>query len=266
MGQVASPIDVSVAYKHGQRRLGAAGRTSLIGDGLFDRVRVASLALLGGMTAVGLAIVALAFNQSWPLVPGSAIPALPPKHQVVGSAVVVARPALPSTQVGTGRIAPLRRSQARPQRVSAVPSGGAGPGAEGPVATVVSRLTPATPLQGAQQDQSSSQRHGPAVQHHDAETPTTVAVAPPTTESAPPSTPSPAPEAAPPASVPPVAATVEPPEEETESNLPPWSNGNGHGYGREDGWHGHESADDDSQGDGWGDEDWRDRGWGDDDD
>lgn len=204
------------------------------------------------MTAIGLAIVALAFNQSWPLIPGSAIPSLPPKRQTVGPAAVVASPVVRSANLGVGPARP-GRSHVRSQHASTTPSGGAAAGANEPPATVVSQSTPVTSPPGAQQDQSSSQGHAPPVPRHGAEAPTTVAAAPSTPEATPAPAPSHATETSRPASTPPVAATVEPPEE-SESNLPPWSNGNGHAYGGEEGWHGHDEDEEGSHGHGWGDE------------
>lgn len=201
------------------------------------------------MAAVGLAIVALALNQSWPLIPGSAIPGLPPKHQSVSPAVVVASPAVPSSGVRAGRLARPGRNHARPGKASVVSEGGAGTPASGPSPTVVSQSTPVTPPQSAPHDQSPPQNNAPGAQHRAAETPTTVAAAPSPPEPAPTPTPTPAPEASPPASAPPVSASVEPPEEESES-----SDGHGHGYGREDGWHDHESDEYDGHDHGWGDE------------
>lgn len=207
------------------------------------------------MTAVGLVIVALAFNQSWPLIPGSAIPGIPPKHQTVAPATVVARPIPSPTQVGPGRLTRSGPSHAHRLQASTAPSGGAAPVASRPSATVVSQSTPVTPPRNTQQDQSS-QDHISPVHRHGGETPTTVAAAPSTPEPTPTSRPSPTPGASPPASTPPVASTVEPPGAESESNLPPWSNGNGHAYGREEDGHGQDwGDDDDSHGHGWGDDD-----------
>lgn len=47
---------------------------SILGSGLLERARSTSLALLGLTAALGLGMVALALNQSLPLLPGSPIP------------------------------------------------------------------------------------------------------------------------------------------------------------------------------------------------
>ena len=84
-------MDVSVLHKHAQRSPRPSLLVRLLGAGMLERARATSLALLGATAAVGLAIVALALNQGWPLLEGSAIPAAP--RQDVGRASVVARPA-----------------------------------------------------------------------------------------------------------------------------------------------------------------------------
>ena len=82
---------VSVHHKRGQRRLRAAKRASFLGDGILERARSTSLALLGATAALGLAIVALALNQSWPLVPGSPIPGFGENQEAVGDAAIAAQ-------------------------------------------------------------------------------------------------------------------------------------------------------------------------------
>jgi len=56
-------------------------RPSLLGSGLLVRARSTSLGLLGLTAAVGLSMVALGLNQSWPLVAGGPIPKLPGKRE-----------------------------------------------------------------------------------------------------------------------------------------------------------------------------------------
>lgn len=51
-----------------------AARMSILGNGLLERARSTSLALLGLTAAVGLTMVALVLNQGLPLLPGSPIP------------------------------------------------------------------------------------------------------------------------------------------------------------------------------------------------
>jgi hypothetical protein len=84
-------MDVSVLSKNGQRSLRSAVRTSVLGDGLLERTRSTSLALLGLTAAIGLAMVALALNQGWPLIAGAPIPGFEGERQAVGDATVAAR-------------------------------------------------------------------------------------------------------------------------------------------------------------------------------
>lgn len=78
-------------FKSGHRRLRPAKKPSVLGGGLLERARSTTLALLGVTTAVGLTMVALALNQSWPLVADSPIPVIPPRQEAVGDASVAAR-------------------------------------------------------------------------------------------------------------------------------------------------------------------------------
>src|SRR4029077_564849 len=141
-------MDVSVHYKRGQWRLRSATRASVLGDGLLERGRSTSLALLGLTAAVGLAMVALALNQGWPLIAGAPIPGFGDTHQAVGDATIAAEAkgssglgtALPST---AGRQGP--QASTRPARKGAggtpAPAGSQAPGPEG---IVVSHSTPAS--------------------------------------------------------------------------------------------------------------------------
>lgn len=81
-------MNVAVLYRHAQRH---GTRASFLGDGILERARSTSLALLGATAALGLAIVALALNQSWPLLPGSPIPGLGERQAAVGDAAIAAR-------------------------------------------------------------------------------------------------------------------------------------------------------------------------------
>lgn len=205
---------------------------------MLERARATSLALLGATAAVGLGIVALALNQSWPLLEGSAIPAAP--KQEIGSASVVARPQVAGPRVvndahrhGGGR--PVNARSGAPAHTDAsveAPSGG-----EGAAGLVVSEEAPASAPAGA------PPKPGKAAGGHSQPAPIPTAQ-PPT--AAPPSSPpakAPAapPEAAPPAPTQPEAIVSEAPPE--ESSVPSWSQGKGHAYGRDEEEHGH----------GWGD-------------
>src|SRR5690348_2431700 len=106
-------MDVAVLHKRGQL-LRTAGRPSVLGQGMLERARATSFALLGMTAAVGLAMIALALSQGWPLVPGSSIPATPPRHQAVARAAVAAGVGSSGPRSGAGpasrpRFAPLTR-------------------------------------------------------------------------------------------------------------------------------------------------------------
>lgn len=224
-----SPIGALVHHKRIQRLLRPVGRPTLLGDGLLERVRAASLALLGATAAVGLAIVALVLNQSWPLIANSAIPQVPPRHQGLADATVVAR---------AGRAGPLRAavqtsSKRRRHKGVEAPDAGAVRVALPPDAEFVSPSTPVE-TQGPSTPSPAPQGHPPAT-HQPAKKPPPASAAPPPAqpEAAPAPNPGPSPVAAP--APPPPAATVSeaPPE---ESSVPPWSHGKGHAYGRSEGW------------------------------
>lgn len=87
---VRRPMDVAVDRKSGYRWLRPAKKPSVLGGGLLERARSTTLALLGATTAVGLAMVALALNQSWPVIADSPLPVGPPRHEAVGEASVAA--------------------------------------------------------------------------------------------------------------------------------------------------------------------------------
>lgn len=96
-------MDVSVLSKQRQRSLRSAVRASVLGNGLLERTRSTSLALLGLTAAIGLAMVALALNQGFPLIAGAPIPGLGDGHQAVGEAAAV-----PTAGTQSGRAIPLR--------------------------------------------------------------------------------------------------------------------------------------------------------------
>ncbi|HEU4907088.1 MAG TPA: hypothetical protein VFT19_13390 [Solirubrobacterales bacterium] len=227
--------------KPGKPRLRIPARPSVLGSGLLERARSTTFALLGVTAAVGLAIVALALNQSWPVVPGSPIPGIPRGDEEVGAARVVsradARGRSGSSAASRDRSGGLRGDRdpgatpAASREVSPsdlAPSGsGESVYASTPVKST-SRGASQKPAQAAPDSQS-----GPAKPQ-----PQTVTPNP---------SPQPTPPAAPPASEtetppPPATAASAPPEE--ESNVPSWSEGRGHAYGRSDRDWGHGGHDD----------------------
>jgi hypothetical protein len=140
-------MHLPVHHKRGQRRLQAARRPSILGRGLLERARSTTLGLLGLTAAVGLSIVALALNQGWPLIPGSSIPNIGPKHEAIGDAAV-AKAA--TAQVGGGTVAAAtgQRSSNASSRPPRHAAGGtiAAPGS-GPEGVAVSHPTP--PVEGS---------------------------------------------------------------------------------------------------------------------
>jgi hypothetical protein len=97
-------MGVSMDFKSRYRWLRSQKPPSLLGGGLLERVRSTTLALLGVTTAVGLAMVALALNQSWPLLADSPIPVGPPRHEAVGEATIAAQAFARATGVGLVRL------------------------------------------------------------------------------------------------------------------------------------------------------------------
>lgn len=205
---------------------------------MLERARATALALLGATAAVGLAIVALAANQGWPLVAGSSIPPLPKEH--VGRASVVARapgpsPARPgAARRSTGTAAHARAGAAAPPAPVDAPSG-----SEEATALVVSGQAPARSPGGASPKAPSSHGKTRTGASHPKHPPTSRSPAAPTS-----SPPAQAPEGAPgpaPAPAQPEAVVSEAPEE--ESSVPSWSQGKGHAYGRSEEPHGQDRGD-----------------------
>lgn len=226
-------MDVAVTHKRGQW-LRSIAAPSILGDGMLERARATSLGLLGFTTAVGLTIVALAFNQAWPLVEGGPVPPLPVRHQSVGEAKAA------SGARGGDRVTALDRSWGK--RTAEAPASGGGsapsesspspatnsPAASGPV---VAPSAPA-PSEGGDVPRGDSKSESAPAKPAPV-SPPAAAPSPPAEPAPSPPMPTPAPEPEPPASV-----SEAPPT----SSVPPWSNGNGHAYGRsgEPPGHGHD--------------------------
>lgn len=213
-------MDVAVDHKRGQRLLRAVSPSSVFGEGLLERARATSLSLLGFTTAVGLTIVALVFNQGWPLPAGGPVPAV--QHQSVGEARVAS---------GIGGDRPTADVERSPGQATAE----TGPSGEARTAPVES--SPPTELVVAPSAPARSDG-GDAPRGDSSPEPTPAKPAP----ESPPAVPSQ------PAEPPPAAAVEEPEPPATASeappisSVPPWSNGKGHAYGRsgESPGHGHE--------------------------
>lgn len=238
------PMDVSVLYKRGQLRPHSAVKASVLGGGLLERARSTSLALLGMTAAVGLAMVALALNQGWPLIAGAPIPGLGNTHQAVGDATIAAR--------ATTRSVPARAPQgSTKRRADRVLTPAAKKGAGETVAAIGAQHAQpqgAAVTDPAQVDQPSVPSGGPAP---------SPAAAAPQPVAAPTPSPTPAPVSEPassPSASPPVTAQVTP--EPTTSSTPVVSSDDedsghdrGHHYGRGTGRsHPHPRGGDDSDG------------------
>lgn len=242
------PIDVQVLYKRAQRR--TDHRLNLLGAGMLERARATSLGLLGATAAVGLAIVAIALNQGWPLIAGSSIPPLP--REKVSGATVVSRPAprAPTRQRPSAQ--PRVRAKHRAVPRSQPPA----PGVATPEPSGGLVVATAAPTGG----------NGGGVNKPPAPHGKPPALAPPAQQ--PPAPPTPQPAASPPSqpaheaspSAPEAVASEVPPE---ESSVPPWSQGRGHAYGRSESRY---EEEDDSEEPGWGHDDshghWGDEGHG----
>lgn len=227
-------MDVSVLSKDAHRSLRSSIGTKVLGDGLLERTRSKMLALLGLTGAVGMAMIALALNQGWPLIAGAPIPGLAGGSGAVGDAAVAApapdgRPAVVSVVASRAR-SPLSRGRSSRSSHTAALGGSRAPHAAG---LVVSHPTPTGPtgVSGEATPDSSQPAEQPAA-------------APP------------APEAAPSAN--PVASSSQPvaqgsPESPVPAQAPPpVDNGEGQDHGRHlsrGGGHGHgHSGDGDNSG------------------
>lgn len=231
-------MDVSVLSKYGQRSLRSAARASVLGNGLLERTRSTSLALLGLTAAIGLAMVALALNQGWPLIEGAPIPGLGGGHEAVGAASVAApatgRDVHSGLTSGAARRAGSAVSTTGPRRTghSARLGGSHAPRATGGL--VVSQPTSTSPAASP----GGEATPGPPP-------------AQPTATSAPAPAPESAPAVNPPASSPEPSAQGTPESPAPAQNPPVADNGEGHGHGRHLGrggghGHGHRGGEDDS--------------------
>jgi len=79
-----------VSDERPQSRESHSAKPSIFGDGLPERLRSTSFALLGITVAAGLVLVGLIFHQSWPVVPDLPIPGIPPEHEAAQERAVVA--------------------------------------------------------------------------------------------------------------------------------------------------------------------------------
>jgi hypothetical protein len=141
-------MGVAVHFKPGHRWL-RSRKPSVLGGGLLERVRSTTLALLGVTTAVGLAMVALALNQSWPLLADSPMPVGPPRHEAVGEATIAAQAIAGARGAGLVRLdgaagSDSRRAGRRGDRGGAqAPESGFAPSSSAELV-----VTPSAPVEG----------------------------------------------------------------------------------------------------------------------
>jgi hypothetical protein len=209
---------VLAVQRDGGQRSGP--RLSLLGDGLLDRARSTSLALLGASAAVGLATIALALNQSWPLVPGSPVPKSPSPSAALGKATVARageEGGVPDDPTPAGG----RSTRERPA-ATGTPTTAASPPPSTPAASTELAVSapPAEPADGPSGGRADSSPSGRAKPQAPAPEAAPAPAEPEVVEAPPPA----------PVEAPPTATTSESPS--PESSVPPWSNGKGHAYGR----------------------------------
>lgn len=220
------PMDVAVLQKRGQRLRSISG--TILGDGLLERARATSVGLLGATAAVGLAIVALAFNQAWPLVAGTPVPA--PPQQEVGEASVAAGPAGDRVD---GAIDAAARSARDDRRGESASRAAESPSGQSPPATSTEFVVaPASPVQSEGPPSQGGSGPGASPQNPGK------AEARPPSEPQPvertPSAPAPPPQPSPPQPAPASPPAIASDAPDDESHVPPWSHGRGHAYGRDD--------------------------------
>lgn len=212
--------------------LSRIARPNLLGDSLLVRARSISFAVLGVSAAIGLAVLAIALQEDWPLIPGSPPPRLVARHAAVGEAVAVGGETSPGgVASGAGGSGGNAGGAPRGAHASHGSAQAHAPSSTGSVTAptgelVVSPSVPAPEPRGKGDSGGARPPRSPAPSRPAPSKPKPA----PAVQAPAPSAPPPPP--ASPAPPPPPAATVSasPPE---QSNLPPWSNGKGHAYGRE---------------------------------
>jgi hypothetical protein len=246
--EAVRPMGVSVLSKRVQQRLRLVGRPSVLGQGLLERARATFLGLLGLTAAVGLAIVAIALNQSWPLIAGSSIPQIPPRHQGVGQATVAIGGGIGDVGSEQANAVGGPRSDTTGQPAGHPGDAGPPPASSAPSESAVFVVSPSAPAEPPDDGSKGNPEPSPA--------PT---VQPPKQAADAPASPTPSVPASPPAapptvveSTPPSATTAEAPASDPEVYVPSWSQGKGHAYGRSNDYGGDDDGDcDDGDDGGW---------------
>lgn len=220
---------VSVPCKPG-KLLSRIARGSLLGDSLLVRARTISFAVLGASAAVGLAVLAIALQEDWPLVPGSP-PPRPVGQGSVGEGKAVSAPKPSSVPGGPATARGRAAGAPRNGRSSHAGAGGGtgSPAGSAPDATTELVVSPSVPVapSGDAGAHGPRQPHSPSPSQPQQPKPP----APPAAPASSPATAAPAPPT--PAATPPAAGATASSSPPTQSYVPSWSNGQGHAYGRE---------------------------------
>jgi hypothetical protein len=216
---------VEVRYKLGQLLSRRVTGPSLLGDGLLERARSTSFALLGLVAAVGLAMIALVLHQGLPIPAGGPLPDIGGEREAIGDASVAAQARNRSGYTVRGGASGRQGSKAStpPQNRTAggTPAGSRSPRSEG---LVVSRATPVGPSEEGSPG-GSPPSSGPVSQIP----PSPPAAAPSPSPEVP--SPTPPPQTGPSPSPQPVLAS-------DDSGEHAHGRGGGHAYGHSKGTHG----------------------------
>jgi hypothetical protein len=96
--------------------------TSVAGDGMRERLQSATFAMFGVVTAIGLVLVGIAYNQTWPDFADSPIPGMPAER--VGRATIAADAVHGQAKSGNG---PASHGSAPAGHADVVPDRSSGP-------------------------------------------------------------------------------------------------------------------------------------------
>jgi hypothetical protein len=199
-----------MSHKRFQRSPRRFARLSVLGDGLPERLRSTSFALLGITTATGLGMMALALQQGFPLVASGPIPDPPPQREALHDRVVATQ----TVVAPRGDVTPARASDDG-RSAPSHDAGGVAPTPSAPSVGSAGLVTEPAPAGAEGTDRKRPPTKAPQSSRLAVETPT---AAPPEAPSAisPDEVPEPVPEPAP-------------------EQVPPSHPGNGNAYGKGNG-------------------------------
>lgn len=231
-------IDAAVRQIRRQRPR-TTRKPSFLGDGILERARSTSLALLGLAAAVGLGTIALAINQDWPLIAGSPIPAAP---EPVREDASDAKSADERSGVG-----PANGRPSHPAPAAAIGDEDSADQASPPSAPLTGGITASLPVDGGP-DRSDGKAPDPSPQQPQPN-PQPLPVSRPQAEQPAP-TPRPAPVPSSGAPDAPVTTASDEDEDDDDGDEDDWDSPRDRGRGHDDDWdHGH------GHGHGWDDDD-----------